>query len=90
MGQRSEAELNDLPCALVDLTLNLRGQCGKVKGQDGMCARGQRVKTVQTAVGCSLGTVRLHDALKMATEGVLTVSRLPAGAAEQKRGFESR
>lgn len=87
MRQWSEAELHDLPGALVDLTLYLWSQRGEVKGQNGLSTGCQRVKAIQTAVGSSLGTVRLHDAFKMPAEGVLSVSGSSSWASEQERRF---
>lgn len=71
MCQRGEAELDDLPGALTNRSVDGRGQCGQVKGQDFLGAGGEQLLAVQAVVRRPFGSVRLHDALKVAAEGVL-------------------
>ena len=70
MCQRGEAELDDLPSALTNRSVDGRGQRGQVKGQDFLGAGGEQLLAVQAVVRCPFGSVRLHDALKVAAEGV--------------------
>lgn len=87
VSQRGEAQLHDLPGALADRRVDGGRQSGQVKGQDSLGGGGQQLLAVQAVVGRPLGTVRLHDALKVATEGVFCTA---ARARDQDRGFQGR
>lgn len=87
MSQRGEAQLHDLPGALADRRMDGGRQRGHVKGQDGLGGGGQQLLAVQAVVRRPLGAVRLHDALKVATEGVICTA---ARARDQNGGLQSR
>lgn len=85
MCQRGETELDNLPGSLTNRSMDGRRECGQVKGQDRLSAGGQQFLAVQAVVGRTLGSVRFHDVLKVAAEGVLcTATR----AGDQEGGFE--
>lgn len=87
MGQRGEAELDDLPGALAHRAVDGGRQGGQVEGQHGLGAGGQQLLAVQAVVGRPLGSVRLHDALKVAAESVLGAG---ARTGDQDGGLQSR
>lgn len=87
MSQRREAQLHDLPGALADRRVDGGCQRGQVKGQDSLSGGGQQLLAVQAVVGRPFGAVRLHDALKVAAEGVFCTA---ARARYQDGGLEGR
>lgn len=50
--------------------LDLWGEGRQVEGEHGRGSGGQKVDAVQAAVRGAFGPVRLHDAFKMAAEGI--------------------
>lgn len=82
MGQGGKTQLRDVTHTLRYLALDLRGEGGKVKGENGRAAGGQEVNAVQAAVGGALSPVRLHNALKVVAEGVQAIRRGPARAGQ--------
>lgn len=87
MSQRGEAQLHDLPGALADRRVDGGRQRGQVKGQDSLGGGGQQLLAVQAVVRRPFGAVRLHDALKVATEGVFCTA---ARARDQDGGLQGR
>lgn len=83
--QRGEAELHDLTSALAHRPVDGGGQRGQIEAQNSLGAGRQQLLAVQAVVGGPFGPMGLHDALKVAAEGVLSGT---AGTRHQDGGFQ--